>query len=126
MKQFKYILVLSIVGAALIAGIYFLFPQKNQPEKLDGFASCLKEKGAMFYGAFWCPHCQNQKTMFGKSEKLIPYTECSTPDGNGQTAVCRDKKIEGYPTWEFADGSREMGEVPLETLSQKTGCPLPK
>jgi len=125
-KQLKYILVLSIVGAALIAGIYILFPQKIQPGKLDAFAQCLGQKGAMFYGAFWCPHCQNQEAMFGKSAKLIPYTECSTPDGNNQLAVCKDKKIEGYPTWEFADGSRKTGEVPLETLSEKTGCPLPK
>jgi thiol-disulfide isomerase/thioredoxin len=125
MKQFKYILVLLIVGATLIAGVYFLSLKKNQPGKLDIFAACLGQKGAMFYGAFWCPHCQDQKAMFGKSAKLIPYTECSTPDGNSQLAVCKDKKIEGYPTWEFADGSRKTGKVPLETLSEKTGCPLP-
>lgn len=125
-NKLKYILIVSVVGLAVIAGVYFLFSQKNQPGKLDSFAQCLGQKGVMFYGAFWCPHCQNQKTMFGKSAKLIPYTECSTPDGSNQLAVCKDKKIEGYPTWEFADGSRETGEIPLEMLSEKTGCPLPK
>jgi thiol-disulfide isomerase/thioredoxin len=125
MKNLKNILIVSIVGLAVAAGVFFLVSRSNQPGNLDGFAACLKEKGAMFYGAFWCPHCQNQKAMFGKSQKLLPYTECSTPDGNRQLDICKDKKIEGYPTWEFQDGSREMGEVPLETLSQKTGCHLP-
>lgn len=95
------------------------------PGKYDTFASCLKEKGAVFYGAFWCTHCQAQKKLFGSSAKLLNYVECSTLDGNNQLPVCRDKKIEGYPTWEFADGSRMNGEVPLQKLAEKTSCELP-
>jgi len=107
-----------------VGGIGWLIYSQNQPGKLDTFAQCLKDKGAVFYGAFWCPHCQNQKAMFGKSAKLLPYVECSTPDGKVQLQICKDKNIEGYPTWEFSDGSRESGEVPLNRLSEKTGCPL--
>ena len=125
-NKLKNILIVSIVGFAVVAGIFVLVSRNSQPGNLDAFAQCLEQKGAMFYGAFWCSHCQNQKTMFGKSAKLIPYTECSTPDGASQLAVCKDKKIEGYPTWEFSDGRRETGEVALETLSQKTECLLPK
>lgn len=94
--------------------------------KYDDFAKCLKDKGAVFYGAFWCSHCQNQKKSFGASVEFLPYVECSTPDGRGQIQVCIDKNIEGYPTWVFSDGSRQSGEVPFETLSSKTGCVLPK
>jgi hypothetical protein len=90
----------------------------------DTFAACISKSGATFYGAFWCPHCQNQKKMFGGSADLLPYVECSTPDGKAQTQECIDKSIEGYPTWEFADRSRLRGEVSLETLSEKTGCPI--
>ena len=93
--------------------------------ELDSFATCLKDKGAVFYGAFWCPHCQAQKKMFGKSAKLMPYVECSTADANGQTQICIDKKISSYPTWEFADGSRLTGEIPLAQLAEKTSCVLP-
>lgn len=93
---------------------------------LASLAQCLTEKGAKFYGAFWCPHCKNQKEMFGESASLLPYVECSTPDGNGQLDVCKDNKITSYPTWEFSDGSRESGEVSLEKLSEKTGCQLSK
>lgn len=97
----------------------------RQPGKLDAFASCLKDNGAVFYGAFWCPHCQSQKVLFGKSAKRLPYVECSTPNGRGQSAICKDKNIESYPTWEFKDGSRESGEVSLKKLAEKTNCQLP-
>ena len=98
--------ILSIVGvlvfcAALLGGLFYY---NSGPGKLDGFAQCLKDKGATFFGAFWCPHCQNQKKLFGRSVAKLPYIECSTPDGKGQLPICIDQKIEGYPTWEFADG----------------------
>lgn len=95
------------------------------PGKYDEFAMCLKDNGAMFYGAYWCPHCQAQKKMFGSSAKLLPYTECSTVDGNAQTQICIDKEIKSYPTWEFADSTRLTGEISLLELAQKTNCPLP-
>jgi thiol-disulfide isomerase/thioredoxin len=116
---------LGIVAAAILAILGgWWFYNYNQPGKYDSFAKCLGDRGAKFYGAFWCPHCQNQKAMFGKSAKFLPYVECSTPDGRGQLALCRDKKIEGYPTWEFEDGSRLSGEIPMSVLAEKTGCKI--
>jgi len=115
-----------IVSLALVGLIAWRLNASRKPGTYDAFAQCLKDKGAIFYGAFWCPHCQNQKAMFGSSAKKLPYVECSTPDGRGQVQLCNEKKIQGYPTWIFADDSRESGEVSLETLSQKTGCTLPK
>lgn len=95
------------------------------PSKYDAFAQCLGEKGAKFYGAFWCPHCAAQKAMFGKSVKLLPYVECSAPDGKTQLPVCTDMGVESYPTWVFADGSRLSGEQELQVLADKTSCTLP-
>lgn len=92
------------------------------PGKYDAFTQCLADKGAVFYGAFWCSHCQTTKKLFGASAKLLPYVECSTLDGKGQLPVCREKNIEGYPTWEFADGSRLVGGVSMEQLAEKTSC----
>src|SRR3989344_3959499 len=114
----KTIIVVSAVVATIVAAVIYV---NTRPGQLDSFAVCLKDKGAVFYGAFWCPHCQNQKTMFGNSAKKLPYVECSNPSGSGQLQICTDKKIEGYPTWEFADGSRLTGEIPLSTLAEKTG-----
>lgn len=122
----RLILIVVAIVVVLTGIIWAAIAQSNRPDKLDGFASCLEEKGAKFYGAFWCAHCQNQKKMFGRSARLLPYIECSQPSGNGQLSVCIDNKIESYPTWEFADGERLTGEVPLSTLAEKTQCALPQ
>lgn len=117
----------------LLALLFFMgilaFLDKKSTEissstKYDDFSMCLAEKGAKFYGAFWCPHCQAQKKMFENSQKL-PYVECSTPDTKGQTDICKEQKVESYPTWIFANGERISGEISLETLAEKTGCELP-
>lgn len=94
----------------------------HRPGKLDTFAQCITDSGAKFYGAYWCPHCQAQKNAFGKSAKLLPYIECSTPDGKGQLDVCKQAGVTGYPTWIFADGTQASGEVPLKNLAEKTNC----
>ena len=122
----KNTLIWLVVGILVIAGIVWLIQAPSKPGELDEFASCINDSGATFFGAFWCPHCQNQKAMFGSSAKLLPYVECSTPDGKSQLPLCTDADVTGYPTWEFADGTRESGEVSLERLSEKTNCPLPE
>jgi hypothetical protein len=109
-----------------------VFPQgdidfsKGNKINYDAFAQCLASSGAQFYGTFWCPHCQDQKKAFGSSAKYIPYIECSTPNGQEQLAVCKDKNIQGYPTWVFADGTRQEGKMSFSELSEKTKCELPK
>jgi hypothetical protein len=115
-----------LLGTILAAGLYFFIGIPANSGPLDKFTQCLSEKGGLFYGAFWCPHCQTQKAMFGKSQRFLPYTECSTPDGRTQTPECQRKRIAEYPTWEFAGGSRESGELPLSRLAEKTGCSLPQ
>ena len=94
--------------------------------KYNEFAQCITDNGAVFYGAFWCPHCANQKQDFGSAFKNVNYVECSLPDRSGQTEICNQKNITGYPTWEFADGSRLSGEQSLATLAQKTSSTLPQ
>jgi thiol-disulfide isomerase/thioredoxin len=121
-------------GIALLVLIVFTFlgysggfskPAPKEDLAVTAFATCLKDKGATFFGTFWCPHCAAQKKLFGGSVKALPYVECSTPDGQSQTQACKDKKIESYPTWEFADQSRLTGEQTFEALADKTACPLP-
>ncbi len=123
----------SIVIVLVLGGIFTVASQNRKgdaPGKYDTFAQCLKDKGTTFYGAFWCPHCKEQKALFGSSAKLLPYVECSKPDASGPIQYCLDKKIEGYPTWELADGTRLPVEnaagVSLKTLSEKTSCVLPE
>lgn len=89
-------------------------------KSIDGFAKCLKEKGVVMYGAYWCSHCQRQKKLFGDSFKYVTYVECTK-----DVKKCREKKIEGYPTWIFKNGERIAGEATFEELSEKIGCKAP-
>lgn len=128
----KSVWVIGVVIILIVLAAVFLFFRRsasqtgNAGDKMTIFAKCLKDKGAIFYGAFWCAHCQNQKAMFGSAASALPYVECSTPDSQGQTAICRQKNIPGYPTWEFKDGTKQEGEQTLVQLSSFTGCPLPQ
>ena len=115
----------ALIGLLIVGGIGGSWYMKILPGKYDTLAKCLGDRGAKFYGAFWCPHCQEQKRMFGNSAKLLPYFECSNPD-KSQNQACNDKQIKQYPTWEFADGSRMGGEQKPEVLAEKAGCPMPK
>jgi hypothetical protein len=125
MKRMK-TLTWSLIAVAVVISI-FIYVQSLPPPlgKYDAFAKCIANTSTTFYGAFWCPHCHNQKGEFGSAAQYLPYVECSLPDQSGQTQACIDKGIQTYPTWYFPDGSSTTGEMSLETLAQKTGCALP-
>ncbi len=129
MKPKTKIIIAVVVGILVLALVGFFINNSSSnrvPTPNETLAQCITDSGAKFYGTFWCPHCQKQKMMFGRAAtKLLPYIECSTPDGKGQLQICTDNQIEGYPTWEFIDGSRLTGEIPLTTLAEKTGCIAP-
>lgn len=112
----------AIIGLIIVLGIGSSFMVSARPGKYDALAQCIKDRGTIFYGAFWCPHCQATKRLFGSSAKLLPYVECSTPDGQGQTQICKDKKIQSYPTWIRPDGAILNGEHPVEEIAAFAGC----
>ena len=70
----------------------------------DAFAKCLTAKGLTMYGAEWCPHCKDQKALFGTSFKYINYVECPN-----NTNLCIAKNIQGYPTWILEASSTNSG-----------------
>lgn len=84
----------------------------------------LKSIGATMYGAYWCPHCYDQKQLFGRTAwNEVPYVECAPDGSNPQPDLCRAKNVTGYPTWEingqFVSGQRSLNE--LADLSGYTG-----
>ncbi len=113
------------ISIAIIAvAAFIVITADKQPGKYDDFAKCLTDNGVKMYGAYWCPHCLNQKNAFGNSWKYVDYIECSLPNRAGQTQECNKAGIEGYPTWEFSDGGRLEGEASFEGLAVKGGCTL--
>lgn len=77
------------------------------------------------YGSLLCPHCQDQKQLFGDSFAYVQYVECSSPGNRQMTTACASAKIQHVPTWVFGDGQRREGMTTLKELSDRTGCNLP-
>jgi len=112
------------IAIVVVAAVAFYFAHRRST-RLDAFAKCLTAKQAKMYGAFWCPHCQEQKDKFGDSFEYAPYIECGIKGSQAIAAVCTEAGVKRYPTWIFSDGTRIEGEHELEFLGDKTGCSLP-
>ncbi|AFY58241.1 putative membrane protein [Rivularia sp. PCC 7116] len=82
----------------------------------------LKDIGAQEYIAWWCPHCHDQKLLFGKEAyKEVPYTDCAPADNpNAQKPECRAAGIQSYPTWKIK-GKTYTGAQSLEELAKASG-----
>ncbi|HEX6172590.1 MAG TPA: vitamin K epoxide reductase family protein [Candidatus Binatia bacterium] len=85
---------------------------------IRGLVEHLAKTDAKFYGASWCPHCTEQKELFGPSSSRVPYIECS-PGGPRapQAQACNDAGIKSYPTW-IINGQRYSGIQSLDSLAQ--------
>jgi len=113
------IAVIAIIGIATSYTGYFVNPDNNTVN-YDDLAKCLTQKGAIMYGTKYCPHCANQKKMFGDSFKYITYIECTD---NAQ--VCVNAGINAVPAWNI-NGKIYVGVQSLQKLSELTGCKLPQ
>jgi hypothetical protein len=116
---------IALAVLAVAWGAYYLLYYRKPVSTLDSFAQCVSAKGARMYGAWWCPHCADQKELFGFAFQYVNYVECSPPGQRVMNDTCKQAGIKNFPTWQYPDGSRTEGAQPLETLAQKTGCKLP-
>ncbi len=119
------LILFGLAGLAVVGLLAYVVTRPSVPSTYDAFAQCLSDKGVKMYGAWWCPHCQAQKKLFGTAFKKINYVECSPGGTKTMSAVCKADGIEGYPTWVFADKTRASGEQSFADLSLKTGCVVP-
>lgn len=77
--------------------------------------------GAKEYVAYWCPHCYDQKQLFGKEAyQEIDHTECDPQGENANPQACIDAGIQGFPTW-IINGQSYSGAQPLEKLAEISG-----
>jgi hypothetical protein len=93
--------------------------------RYDGFAKCLASKQTKMYGLYWCPHCAEQKAMFGKAFQYVPYVECAIKGSRELAPACSAAGVKLFPSWQFGSNPPKEGVYPLEELSDKTGCSLP-
>jgi uncharacterized membrane protein/glutaredoxin len=124
-----------VAGRGAIAAVVILLLHANyvapQPEPTGpedpatrALAEHLADQGALFYGASWCPHCQEQKRLFGASASRLPYVECSPAGPNTpQSPSCNRAGVQTYPTW-IINGRAFVGQVlTLAQLADATGFP---
>lgn len=110
-KALALVIVLAIIGLIVLI--------VNNMGGSKDLAKCIKNSGAKFYGSSTCPHCKSEKARFGSSASDLPYVEC---EGPSRSKLCADNNITVYPTWIFADGTRQQGDLSLDMLAKKTGC----
>jgi uncharacterized membrane protein/glutaredoxin len=87
-------------------------------------AEHLRAVDAKMYGAYWCPHCHDQKQLFGQQAAgKFPYIECDSNGPNAQPDVCKAAGITGYPTWKIKDKSLSGAQAltELAKVSAYTG-----
>ncbi|MEA5392428.1 hypothetical protein VB738_14285 [Cyanobium gracile UHCC 0139] len=79
----------------------------------------LRRIGAVFYGAWWCPACFRQKSLFGQQAgDRLPYVECDkTSEGRER---CQAEGIKAYPTWVLGN-KRVEGVQTIEELKRWSG-----
>ncbi|ASC71306.1 Vitamin K epoxide reductase [Halomicronema hongdechloris C2206] len=83
-------------------------------------AQHLQVEGDVMYGAYWCPHCADQKEMFDQASDQIPYVECDSKGENAQPQLCQQKGVQGYPTWEI-NGELYPGVRSLDEIAELSG-----
>jgi hypothetical protein len=90
----------------------------STPEQM-ALVEHLRLKGAVFYGAWWCPHCFHQKNLFGiEAGQRLPYVECDKDDAGRRR--CAAAGIRAFPTWDL-NGERREGTLSLEELRAWSG-----
>src|SRR6202049_1187518 len=88
----RYIIVAVVIVVVFAVAYYFI--RHRQTSRLDAFAKCLTAKQAKMYGAFWCPHCEEQKEKFGPSFQYAPYIECGIKGSNGIERGCTQGAVQ--------------------------------
>lgn len=91
----------------------------------EQLANHLTAQNAVMYGAYWCPHCADQKALFGRAVAAMPYVECDPGGKNPQPQLCQDKGIQGYPTWEI-NGEFYLGPHSLKELAELSDFAAPQ
>jgi uncharacterized membrane protein len=117
------------------SGQVFFTIKDTSGESERQLARHLKQTGAKMYSAYWCPHCYQQKKLFGvEALNDLPAVECASDGKNNQTAVCQEVAARaekqlgqgfGFPTWEI-NGKFYSGQAALQELADRSGYTGPR
>jgi len=109
--------------ALLVIGAYLLGRYRRE-HRYDALAQCMAGRQMKMYGAYWCPHCADQKEILGSSSRFV-YEECGVPGSHEEQKKCADLGVKLFPTWRLPDGTLKPGVLSAQDLSKASGCSLP-
>lgn len=90
-------------------------PLNSSTAEQRSLSAHLVAQGAVFYGAWWCPACFQQKNLFGKEAgNSLPYVECDKSDEGRQR--CQAASVRAFPTWDLKGKPRLEGVQSLDEL----------
>ena len=115
----------AAVLVPLSAAFIYAVPAGDGSGFEGALARHLREKGAVMYGAHWCPHCTEQKALFGAAAKDVPYVECAADAVNGRPDLCQKAGVKSFPTWVMGTERRE-GTQSLRALADFSKFEAPK
>ena len=118
----------AMVGGAAAAltvllalGVFAVSPAGASPYQV-ALARHLASTRAVMYGAFWCPHCQEQKEMFAEASGMLPYVECDPKGAGARPDLCEKASVKSFPTWVIGD-QRLEGTQSLDELAKASKFP---
>ncbi len=97
-------------------------------------AKHLKASGATMYSVYTCPHCCEQKHLFGQQAiPELPNLECNPRGKNPQSEICQQELAQasktipdvGYPMWKV-NGQYHSGRQTLQDLANYSGYSGPQ
>ena len=115
---------IAVVVGLFIFGAVIAFSGDNDVadiSELEGFAACLLESDAIFYGTEWCGFCNQQKQVLGEVYNQFSgqfYVDCDRERGK-----CSAARIRSYPTW-IINGRPYVGVQSIDALSAAMNCQL--
>eukprot|EP00906_Rhabdomonas_costata_P025538 RCo036506 len=131
---------LHVVGVALLLFVpplvIFNFPLPSGSPPAPGvgqsgnvtvaeLARCLEASGVELFASTTCPHCIDQKALFGPDVDLLKIHWCDKP---AEAEQCTQAGIVAFPTWVKFRSRKELarlvGQRSLAELAEWAGCPF--
>lgn len=106
----------EVTGKSILGWLIKTNVDRDEDEKLDNFAKCLTDKGAVLYIKNGCRHCKAQEEDFGTAIQYLKIVECTE-----QIQLCEEKQLIRVPAWEI-DGKLYYGRTELQDLAKLAGC----
>jgi len=106
---------IGIYAVLIVAAFGLAYYLANRAQhKHDSFARCLTERGVKMYGAWWCPHCVEQKETFGASFEYVPYgSAASKATHTGSRRFAKTKTSSIIPPGSFRQRANEWSALSL-------------